>query len=217
VARLFHRVPLPLLTKLVYAVPVLVAAVGYVAFKTATTEDGTIGQSSICEIHKVKMKPSLVPLTYGLVDVPVLDAEYLTLSKTSFPHRRPDQVRGGCIVTVGRFGPKRHARIFVCDRCEANWLAWENWLRKGCCRLVPSPVAEPLLQPASLKPGPVRQTQLPQSLVLKIGRLAPKLHDVYPLSVEEWIDTFRRYRDPEEAMIFWWYLVLLGHKKNILV
>ena len=59
------------------------------------------------------------------------------------------------------------------------------------------------IDPANLKPGPIRREHLPLSLVARINYLRTTLQEVFPQSMEEWLDAFRRDANPE-AEIKWW-------------
>ena len=53
-----------------------------------------------------------------------------------------------------------------------------------------------------LVPGE-RQGPLPESLVARIEAVRKTLEEVYPLSIEQWLDSFERDAAPE-AEIEWW-------------
>ena len=59
------------------------------------------------------------------------------------------------------------------------------------------------IDPAKLKPGPIRHEQLPLSLVARINYLHSTLHEVFPQSMEEWLDAFRRDANPESEILWW--------------
>src|SRR5580658_2704500 len=63
---------------------------------------------------------------------------------------------------------------------------------------------------AKLKPGPIRHAELPLALVARIDYLRSTLHEVHPMSIEEWLDGFRRDANPESEVRWWerltrWY------------
>jgi hypothetical protein len=59
------------------------------------------------------------------------------------------------------------------------------------------------IDPAKLKPGPIRHERLPLSLVARINYLRSTLHEVHPLSMDEWLDGFQRDANPESEVIWW--------------
>jgi hypothetical protein len=59
------------------------------------------------------------------------------------------------------------------------------------------------IDPAKLKRGPIRHEELPLSLVARINYLRSTLHDVHPMSMEEWLDGFRRDANPESEVRWW--------------
>src|ERR1700691_2543289 len=66
------------------------------------------------------------------------------------------------------------------------------------------------IDPAKLKRSPIRHEELPLSLVARINYLRSTLHEVYPMSMEEWLDGFRRDANPESEVRWWerltrWY------------
>jgi hypothetical protein len=52
------------------------------------------------------------------------------------------------------------------------------------------------IDPNKLKPGPIRHEQLPLSLVARINYLRVTLDEVYPQSMEKWLDGFQRDANP---------------------
>ena len=56
------------------------------------------------------------------------------------------------------------------------------------------------IDPAKLKRGPIRHEELPLSLVARINYLRSTLHEVHPMSIEEWLDGFRRDLNPESEV-----------------
>ena len=53
-------------------------------------------------------------------------------------------------------------------------------------------MARKRIDPAKLKRGPIRHQELPLSLVARINYLRSTLHEVHSMSMEEWLDGFRR-------------------------
>jgi hypothetical protein len=54
-----------------------------------------------------------------------------------------------------------------------------------------------------LKPGPIRHQKLPPALVARIEAIRSALDEVYPQSMAEWLDGFKRDANPE-AQVVWW-------------
>jgi len=54
-----------------------------------------------------------------------------------------------------------------------------------------------------LRPGPIRRTQLPAELVLRIDTVRATLAEVCTLSEAQWRDAFQRDANPEHE-IKWW-------------
>ena len=59
------------------------------------------------------------------------------------------------------------------------------------------------INPAKLKPGPIRHEQLPLSLVARINYLRVTLDEVHPQSMEKWLDGFQRDANPESEVRWW--------------
>jgi hypothetical protein len=53
------------------------------------------------------------------------------------------------------------------------------------------------------KPGPIRHAGLPPALVARIERLHLTFGEVYPQSMEEWLDGFQRDLNPEPEVVWW--------------
>ena len=51
--------------------------------------------------------------------------------------------------------------------------------------------------------GPIRHSELPPALIERIHRLEEIFAEVYPLTHEEWLDGFKRDRDPENEITIW--------------
>jgi hypothetical protein len=56
---------------------------------------------------------------------------------------------------------------------------------------------------AELKPGPIQHPELPVSLVARIEALNSTLAEVYPQSIETWLDGFQRDLNPEPEVVWW--------------
>jgi hypothetical protein len=54
-----------------------------------------------------------------------------------------------------------------------------------------------------LKPGPIRHQELPPALVARIDWLRLTLDEVYPQSMEAWLDGFQRDLNPEPEVVWW--------------
>ena len=65
------------------------------------------------------------------------------------------------------------------------------------------------IDPAKLKRGSVRHAELPLALVARINYLHSSLFEVYPQSMAEWLDAFKRDAHPESEVIWWERLALL--------
>ena len=59
------------------------------------------------------------------------------------------------------------------------------------------------VDPQELVQGPVRQAFLPEELLARIAAVHEVFADVIPLSLQEWIDSFMRDRDPGGQMLTW--------------
>ena len=59
------------------------------------------------------------------------------------------------------------------------------------------------IDPHKLKPGPIRHEQLPLSLIARINHLRLTLNEVYPQSMEKWLDGFQRDTNPESEVQWW--------------
>jgi hypothetical protein len=74
------------------------------------------------------------------------------------------------------------------------------------------------IDPAKLKRGPIRHEQLPLTLVARINYLQTTLHEVYPQSIEVWLDEFKRDAHPDQDVVWWerltrCYLAYTGGKE----
>ena len=54
-----------------------------------------------------------------------------------------------------------------------------------------------------LRPGPIRRTQLPAELVLRIDTVRAAVAEVCPLTEGEWRDAFQRDANPEHELLWW--------------
>lgn len=59
------------------------------------------------------------------------------------------------------------------------------------------------IDPAKLKPGPIRHADLPPDLLKRATALEPVFADVYPTTHENWIEGFRRDAHPEREIAIW--------------
>ena len=71
-------------------------------------------------------------------------------------------------------------------------------------------MARKRIDPAKLKRGPIRHEELPLSLIARINYIRSTLHEVHPMSMDEWLDGFRRDANPESEVLWWerltrWY------------
>jgi hypothetical protein len=57
--------------------------------------------------------------------------------------------------------------------------------------------------PDELEPGPVRHAELSPTLVGRVRNLQLALDEVYPSSLEEWLEDFRRDVHPEREVLWW--------------
>jgi hypothetical protein len=54
-----------------------------------------------------------------------------------------------------------------------------------------------------LEPGPIRHAELSPDLVARIKNLHLALDEVYPSSLADWLDDFRRDLHPEQEVVWW--------------
>jgi hypothetical protein len=54
-----------------------------------------------------------------------------------------------------------------------------------------------------LEPGPIRQTELTPALVSRVKAIHLALDEVYPSSLADWLDDFRRDVHPEGEIVWW--------------
>ena len=59
------------------------------------------------------------------------------------------------------------------------------------------------IKPDKLKPGPIRHQQLPPSLIARIEYVRSTLEEVYPQSMDAWLDGFQRDAHPEGEVLWW--------------
>src|SRR6266481_742211 len=176
-----------------------IAVAVYMTFRIVTAEDLTKSESSLCEVHRIKMKAKLVPIRYGLpmYPSPLAFGEGYVDAIGSFPHA-PDHVSGGCVVRS-----KTRALVFSCPRCEANRVEWVRWLRNGGCKPLSTPVVQRRLTPDILKRGLISHQQLAPSMIAKIESFRSMLADVYVMPMAEWLNGFQQYASPEREMKWW--------------
>jgi hypothetical protein len=53
------------------------------------------------------------------------------------------------------------------------------------------------------KPSPIRRTELPPGLVLRVATLRSVLAEVCPMTSEQWLDSLRRDLNPEKEVLWW--------------
>ena len=56
---------------------------------------------------------------------------------------------------------------------------------------------------SQLKRGPIRHEQLSLSLTARINYLQQALQEVYPQSIDKWLEEFRRDTNPESEVEWW--------------
>ena len=95
---------------------------------------------------------------------------------------------------------------FAANKCSLR----ERWRRKSehPMNALPSDVIlgsmnRKRIDPSKLKPGPIRHEHLSLSLMARINYLRSTLQEVFPQSMDEWLDAFRRDANPE-AEVKWW-------------
>lgn len=54
---------------------------------------------------------------------------------------------------------------------------------------------------------PFRHETLPRALMAEIERIKQALDDVYPMSIQEWVDGFRKDMNPEKEVAWWLHVV----------
>jgi len=96
--------------------PTMVIIVGCVRQQV----DYTRRASAVCELHRISMAKTNVPIEYGLIRLSEWGRALKTASSNSFPHAEVD-VLGGCIVDT----PTR-AVIYVCGQCQGARQKWES-------------------------------------------------------------------------------------------
>ena len=101
-----------------YFLPFLFALIVLTGCKT---KDYTYCESSVCEIHHVQMKRTIVPIGYGLIMPDEKARARYEASTNSFPHAETF-VAGGCCVTSW---DAHRAAIYVCPECMKAALAWD--------------------------------------------------------------------------------------------
>lgn len=81
----------------------------------------TLGVSSECEVHRIEMTKTNVPIRYGMMGYSEWGLSLQAASTNSFPHAK-DEAEGGCLVS--RNSP-RQALIYICPQCLG---AQEHWI-----------------------------------------------------------------------------------------
>ena len=76
--------------------------------------DLTIGQASVCEIHKVMMVRMTVPILYGLKDMDTDFELRYGENPNAFPHARPYVFGGICVAPLDT----HCAVIYICPECK---------------------------------------------------------------------------------------------------
>jgi hypothetical protein len=56
---------------------------------------------------------------------------------------------------------------------------------------------------SQLKPSSIRHEELPLSLIARINYLHQTLSEVFPQSIEKWMDGFKRDANPESEVVWW--------------
>lgn len=83
--------------------------------------DRTRGKSQVCEVHKVRMAKTTVPIRYGLP--PLESKERIILMFKTFPHAE-ESVNGGCVRTSAS-----RAVVFTCDVCKVARQKWADEMK----------------------------------------------------------------------------------------
>ena len=60
-----------------------------------------------------------------------------------------------------------------------------------------------LVSAMSAEPSPIRHAELSSALVVRIKEIHATLDEVYPSSLAEWLDDFRRDLHPEQEVTWW--------------
>lgn len=59
------------------------------------------------------------------------------------------------------------------------------------------------VDPSTIQPSPTRHDAISEPLLARIRELQRVFSEVYPLSMDEWSEGFRRDRDPEREVAIW--------------
>jgi hypothetical protein len=70
------------------------------------------------------------------------------------------------------------------------------------CAKKPEPTTQ-MVPPASLKPGPIQHSQLTEDQVERIKKFREVFADIDELSLETWMDNFKRDLDPDKEIAIW--------------
>jgi hypothetical protein len=65
------------------------------------------------------------------------------------------------------------------------------------------PMSKKRVNPNDLRPGPIRHQQFPSSLIARIEYVRSTLEEVYPQSMDAWLDGFQRDIHPEQEVLWW--------------
>lgn len=84
--------------------------------------DCTVGKPAACELHRIEMTRTLVPIRYGFPPWNKKIEARHDASKRDFPNA-DDHVAGGCVVE--RRNPTQ-AMIFVCPDCQRKAQQWDS-------------------------------------------------------------------------------------------
>jgi hypothetical protein len=59
------------------------------------------------------------------------------------------------------------------------------------------------MNPKNMRPGPIRRSQLPAELVLRMNKVRTAVAEVCALTEAEWRDAFQRDANPEHELLWW--------------
>jgi hypothetical protein len=89
----------------------------------STPRDYTVGQSPICEVHRIQMPRTSVRVAYGMPAKPsALAAARYEASKKAFPNAQ-SSASGGCCVTLHS---PTNAFIYTCSECKKAAKSWDS-------------------------------------------------------------------------------------------
>jgi hypothetical protein len=105
-----------------------------------------------CEVHHVKLQKDVLPISYGLFDMPSF--EYLNAHKTLFPHSS-EHSYGGCVVEKYRY-----AEVLYCEQCRTAQEQWRSVAQIAprsntppVPPMPPQPTPDPRLIAAGMRPA----------------------------------------------------------------